>query len=101
MAIIVESGLGILMFMIGALTKVYGNSTNQSGIYATVACMFLFQGLYAMGWTPLLYLYPPEVLNYSIRTNGQGASEFSSNGMAYVSLPDNDMQAIPSMLTSK
>jgi Sugar (and other) transporter len=68
--------------MVGALTKVYGTSTNKSGIYATVAAIFLFQGAYSFGWTPLLYLYPPEVLNYPIRANGMGIFTFFLNGVA-------------------
>ena len=74
----------IFLFIIGALTKVYGSSTNTSGVYGTVAAIFLFQGSYSFGWTPLLYLYPPEVLNYPIRANGQGACQFWNNAIAYV-----------------
>ncbi|KZP13863.1 sugar transporter [Athelia psychrophila] len=75
--------LTIFIFMIGALTKEYGTgSTNKSAIYATVASIFLFQGAYSFGWTPLLYLYPPEVLNYSIRANGMGVFTFALNGVA-------------------
>lgn len=49
---------------------VYGSSENTSGIYATVTMIFLFQGAYSVGITPITQLYPPEVMNYSIRTNG-------------------------------
>lgn len=88
--------------MVGALTKgrviaiysrhmecthqfwpVYGtDTTNISGNYATVAAIFLFQGAYSIGWTPLLYLYPPEVMNYSIRSNGMGVFQFALNATA-------------------
>lgn len=68
--------------MVGALTKTYGTSTNHSGIYATVACIFLFQGAYSFGWTPLLYIIPPEVLNYAIRANGMGVFQFVLNATA-------------------
>ena len=61
---------------------VYGTSTNHSGIYGTVAAIFLFQGAYSFGWTPLLYLYPPEVLNYPIRANGVGFFQFVANATA-------------------
>lgn len=56
------AGLTICIFILGALTKIYGNSAFHPGIYATVAMIFLFQGSYSFGWTPVLYLYPPEVL---------------------------------------
>ncbi|KAM5349670.1 hypothetical protein ACJ41O_006175 [Fusarium nematophilum] len=70
----------LFIFLVGALTKLYGNSDNQSGIYATVAMIFLFQGSYSFGWTPLTVLYPPEVLNYSIRSAGMGLYTFLVNG---------------------
>lgn len=79
---LVATGLMIpFLFLLGALTKVYGTSSNQSGIYATVASIFLFQGSYSVGWTPLTVLYPPEVLNYSIRGNGMGVYTFFANGL--------------------
>lgn len=66
--------LTIFLYLIGILNKLYGNSDNTAGIYGTVACIFLFMGSYSFGWTPLCYLYPPEVLNYSTRANGLGAN---------------------------
>lgn len=80
--IVSTAGLTIFIFLIGALTKIYGTSTQHSGIYATVAMIFLFQGAYSFGWTPVLYLYPPEVLHYPIRALGMGAFQFSNNGAA-------------------
>ncbi|KAJ3908297.1 general substrate transporter [Lentinula edodes] len=74
--------LTIFLFLVGALTKVFGNSSNTSGVYGTVAVIFLFQGAYSIGWTPVLYLYPPEVLNYPIRANGMGVFQFFLNGAA-------------------
>ncbi|RMY20749.1 hypothetical protein D0867_03788 [Hortaea werneckii] len=74
--------LTVIIFIEGALTKVYGTSNNDSGIYATVASVFLFMGAYSFGWTPLLYLYPPEVLNYPIRAVGVGMFQFVANGTA-------------------
>jgi hypothetical protein len=44
--------------------------------------MFLFQGFYSLAWTPLLYLYPPEIMNYSIRANGLAFSQFALNAFA-------------------
>ncbi|KAH9213622.1 MFS sugar transporter-like protein [Leptodontidium sp. 2 PMI_412] len=62
--------LAIFIFMIGGLTSAFGESENTAGIYGTVAAIFLFQGSYSFGLTPLTVLYPPEVLNFSIRSNG-------------------------------
>ncbi|KAJ9131802.1 Hexose transporter [Pleurostoma richardsiae] len=69
------------LFLVGGLTKAYGNAENSSGVYGTVAAIFLFQGAYSLGWTPLCMLYPPEVLNYSIRSTGMGLYTFLTNGV--------------------
>ena len=60
------------------------SGASDSLVYGNVAVMFLFQGFYSVAWTPLLYLYPPEVMNYSIRANGFAFSSFVLNGFAYV-----------------
>ncbi|OCT50867.1 high-affinity glucose transporter [Cladophialophora carrionii] len=74
--------LTVFIFLAGALTKVYGDShNNHAGIYGTVAAIFLFQGAYSFGWTPLTVLYPPEVLNYGIRSLGMGIYTFLVNGV--------------------
>jgi len=73
------------LFIIGGLAKKYAdNPTGASNglIYGNVAVMFLFQGFYSIAWTPLLYLYPPEVMNYSIRANGLAFSQLMLNGLA-------------------
>ncbi|KAJ7288025.1 MFS sugar transporter-like protein [Mycena rebaudengoi] len=86
-AVISIGSLTVCLFLVGALTKTFGiNSTNTSGIYATVAMIFLFQGAYSFGWTPLLYVYPPEVLNYAIRANGMGVLQFALNGTALMAV---------------
>ncbi|KAH8657775.1 hexose transporter [Xylariales sp. PMI_506] len=74
-------GCTVFLFLVGGLTKVYGDSTSTSGIYGTVATIFLFQGAYSFGWTPLTVLYPPEVLNYNIRSVGMGIYTFFANGV--------------------
>ncbi|KAI9708055.1 MAG: hypothetical protein M1820_004259 [Bogoriella megaspora] len=79
-AIVCHASLTVFLFIVGALTKVYGNSGSHSGVYGTVAAIFLFQGAYSFGWTPLLYMYPPEVLNYPVRANGMGVFQFVANG---------------------
>jgi MFS family permease len=70
LAILSTIGCMIFLYLIGILTKYYGTSTNTSAIYATVACIFLAQGSYSFGWTPLAVMYPPEILNYPLRSIG-------------------------------
>ncbi|KAF8855322.1 putative hexose carrier protein [Acephala macrosclerotiorum] len=77
----------ICLFIIGGLSKMYADNpdgASQSLVYGDVAVMFLFQGFYSIAWTPLLYLYPPEVMNYSIRANGLAVSALGLNGFALV-----------------
>ncbi|ETS76417.1 hypothetical protein PFICI_11804 [Pestalotiopsis fici W106-1] len=69
-------GMTISLFLVGALTKLYGTGENLSGAYANVAMIFVFQGFYSVGITPITQLYPPEVMNYSIRTNGMALWAF-------------------------
>jgi MFS family permease len=60
----------VFFYMLGGLTAKYGHSDNESGIYGTIACIFLFVGGYAFGITPLTPMYGPEVLSYNMRANG-------------------------------
>ncbi|KAH0524207.1 hypothetical protein TsFJ059_006741 [Trichoderma semiorbis] len=66
------------IFIFGAFTKLYGDSTNTSGIYATIAIIFLYNGAYNWGITPLTVLYPPEILSFEIRGVGMGIYTFAT-----------------------
>ncbi|KAL2851132.1 general substrate transporter [Aspergillus pseudoustus] len=63
-------GMVATLLMIGGLIKHYGNSSNTSGIYGTIAVIFLFQGFYAFSVTPMTSLYPTEVSPFKLRTTG-------------------------------
>ena len=60
------------------------DGASKTLVYGDVAIMFLFQGFYSIGWTPLLTLYPPEVLNFSTRANGVAGTSFALNAFALV-----------------
>ncbi|KAK2064746.1 MFS general substrate transporter [Colletotrichum caudatum] len=64
------TGMSVTLYTIGGLMKKHGEGTNQSGIYGTVAVMFLFQGFYAFSITPMTSLYPTEVSQYKLRATG-------------------------------
>lgn len=84
-ALLSQGLLIICLFVIGGLSKLYASDpagASQSLIYGDVAVMFLFQGFYSIAWTPLLYLYPPEVMNYPVRANGVAFSSFVLNALA-------------------
>lgn len=86
-ALLSEILLIICLFMIGSLSKMYADNpdgASQGLVYGDVAVMFLFQGFYSIAWTPLLYLYPLEVMNYSIRANGMAVSQLALNAFALV-----------------
>ncbi|KAF4774887.1 hexose transporter [Colletotrichum scovillei] len=63
-------GMIAMLYIVGGLIKTYGESTNQSGIYGTIAVIFLFQGFYAFSITPMTSLYPTEVSQYKLRATG-------------------------------
>jgi hypothetical protein len=63
----------------------YGESTNKSGIYGTIAVIFFFQGLYAFAITPLTTVYPTEVSQYKLRTTGIAIFRFFDSGFGLMS----------------
>lgn len=60
----------ITFYILAGLTALYGESDNKSGIYGTIAFIFLYNASYAYGITPLTVIYPPEVLSLEIRGVG-------------------------------
>ena len=62
--------LAIFMYILGSMTAKYGETHDRSGIYGTIAMIFLCVGAYAIGINPLTVLYPAEVLSYRIRASG-------------------------------
>ncbi|POS69920.1 hypothetical protein DHEL01_v211685 [Diaporthe helianthi] len=49
------------LFVIGALTKTYGDTDYQPGVHATVAMIFVFTASFGFGWIPILFLIPAEM----------------------------------------
>ncbi|MCJ1237260.1 hypothetical protein MMC14_005245 [Varicellaria rhodocarpa] len=71
-AAVTETLLIVCLLIIGVLSKVYADDPNNPStglVYANVAIVFLFQGIYSVAWTPLCTLYPPEIANFSIRAH--------------------------------
>jgi hypothetical protein len=66
------SGGIVALYIVAELTARYGISGNKSGIYETIAMIFMNNATYAWGITPLTVLYPPEVLSLDIRALGMG-----------------------------
>jgi Na+/melibiose symporter-like transporter len=68
----------VALYILSGLTAVYGESNNQSGVYGTIAMIFIYNATYAWGMTPLTVLYPPEVLSFDIRAVGMGIYTFTT-----------------------
>lgn len=49
---------------------VYGSGSNTSGKYASIALIYIFQGFYSFGVSPMIALYPQEISYYKIRAAG-------------------------------
>jgi hypothetical protein len=84
-AMLSQALLVLCLWIIGGLSKKYADNpdgASTSLVYGDVAAMFLLQGFYSIAWTPLLILYPSEVLNYSIRANGLAFSSVALNAFA-------------------
>ncbi|EXJ82981.1 hypothetical protein A1O3_06798 [Capronia epimyces CBS 606.96] len=79
------AGMIVCLYLVGGLIKVYGESTNKSGIYGTIALIFLFQGCYAFSITPMTSLYATEVSQYKLRTTGIAIFRFFDSGFGLMS----------------
>ncbi|EPE03315.1 hexose transporter [Ophiostoma piceae UAMH 11346] len=64
------AGQIVTFYILAGLTAVYGTSSEKSGIYGSIAMIFLYNAAYGYGITPLTVIYPPEVLSYEIRATG-------------------------------
>lgn len=65
----------------------YGfGSTDKSGIYGTIAMIFLFKMFYAFAITPLTSIYPTEILPYKIRNTGVAIFRLVDGCFGYVTL---------------
>ncbi|GKZ50575.1 hypothetical protein AbraIFM66951_003837 [Aspergillus brasiliensis] len=64
-------GLIWLVFaLITACTGVFVETGSQSASYATVAFIYIYNGVHNLGWTGAMMLYVVEILPYSIRAKG-------------------------------
>lgn len=83
-ALVSTGCLTVSLFVLGALTKTYGTDStdstgtggSKSGMYATIAMIFVFSASYGFGWIPILFLVPAEQLNFSIRAWGMSMFNF-------------------------
>ncbi|RDW80979.1 hypothetical protein BP5796_05677 [Coleophoma crateriformis] len=67
--------MAVMLLIQGVLTKVYANKFTPGLSGAIVLIIFLFNGAYSIAITPLGYIYPSEICNYSLRANGVALNE--------------------------
>ncbi|KAH6720824.1 general substrate transporter [Leptodontidium sp. 2 PMI_412] len=79
-ALVCIAGMIVCLYAIGGMIKVFGTSTNKSGIYGTIAFIFFFQGFYAFSITPLTSVYPSEISQYKLRMTGIAIFRFLDSG---------------------
>lgn len=65
--------MGLLLLINAILTKFYLDAPTTGSSVGSVLMIFLFYGCYSLVWTPLAWIYPIEVLSYSLRANGLAA----------------------------
>lgn len=68
------TGMIITFALLGGFVKMYGQSANTGGQYATIFLMFLFNGFYNFCVTPLNCLYPSEL--FPMKTRAVGTTIF-------------------------
>lgn len=68
------TGMIVSFALLGGFVKMYGESTNRLGQYATIFFMFLFNGFYNFSITPLNCLYPSEL--FPMKTRAAGTTIF-------------------------
>ena len=78
-SVISTSIMALLLIIVSALTKQFSTTPTTASSSAQVVLIFLFYGAYSLVWTPLAYLYPLEVLSFSLRASGMA----SYNGLCY------------------
>lgn len=89
-ALISTTGLIVCLFILGGLIKKYGDSDNIHGKYGSIAMMFMFTGFYSYCYSPMLYLYPPELYTNPNRVVGNTilkACDYGSGLFATFMLP--------------
>lgn len=78
--IIATGGMLVSYALITAMSGTYEKTANASAGRALLAFVFLFNGFYAIAYTPLLVSYTVEILPFLIRAKGLAVMNFSVMG---------------------
>lgn len=77
-------GMIISFFLLGGFVKMFGDSDNTSGQYATIFFMFVFNGFFCFSIVPLECLYPAEIFPMKTRAAGSTLFCFWNNALGLV-----------------
>ncbi|PVF99738.1 general substrate transporter [Serendipita vermifera] len=78
--IIATAGMLVSYAIITAMSGTYEKTQNAGAGRALLAFVFIFNGFYAIAYTPLLVSYTVEILPFLIRAKGLAAMNFSVMG---------------------
>jgi MFS family permease len=74
----------LLLVLMAVLSALFGGGGNVSASNGMVAIIYLFLGAYSFAWTPLTFVYPIEILNYTQRTKGLAVGQMACNAFGFV-----------------
>ena len=79
------TGMIASFFLLGGLLKKFGSGYSRSGLYGTVAVMFIFTGFYSFTFTPLTMAYPGEISRLESRCSGVSLFSFINSSFGLIS----------------
>ncbi|EOO04057.1 putative hexose transporter protein [Phaeoacremonium minimum UCRPA7] len=72
------------LVLMAILSALYSDGSNKSASNAMVAIIFLFLGSYSFAWTPLTFVYPVEIFNYTQRAKGLAVGQMACYAFGFV-----------------
>lgn len=69
----------VMLSLLMALSKFYGDGLNKAGSAAGVAFIFLYSALYAVFFNSTLYTIASEIMPTHLRAQGMGVTQFFLN----------------------
>lgn len=72
------------LVLMAILSALYGDGSNTAASKGMVAIIFLFLGAYSFAWTPLTFVYPIEILNFTQRAKGLAVGQMACYAFGFV-----------------
>lgn len=74
----------LILVLMAILSALYGDGSNAAAGKGMTAIIFLFLGAYSFAWTPLTFVYPVEILNYTQRAKGLAVGQMACYAFGFV-----------------